>query len=132
MITVNSIDNNGSFKPEMIPETTFGSHFDGDKYYFFESDEEKEQFNQAMPFPLELYSIEINDYHNQMLDDVLKKYNYLSLGEVALWLNDVNYGAEAQSIIDWYKSSYDYIVSHIATITVYQDPTEFLLTIPKL
>ena len=103
MITVNSIDNNGSFKPEIIPNTTFGSHFDGNKYYFFESDEEKEQFNQAIPFPLELYSIEINDYHNQMLDDVLKKYNYLSLGEVSLWLNDSNYGTEAQSIIDWYK-----------------------------
>ena len=91
-----------------------------------------ENFYEGSPFPIEKYSKEINDYHNQMLDQVLKEKNYLSLGEVALWLNDVNYGAEAQGIIDWYKSSYQFISAHIANVTEYQDPTEFLLTIPKL
>jgi len=51
-----------------------------------------ENFYEGSPFPIEKYAKEVNDYHNQMLDDVLIEKNYLSLGEVALWLNDANYG----------------------------------------
>jgi len=44
MIIVKAIYNGSEFEPESIPETTFGSHFDGINYYFFESDQERIQF----------------------------------------------------------------------------------------
>jgi len=44
MITINAINNNGSFEPETLPNTTFGSHFDGVSFFFFESKEEADTF----------------------------------------------------------------------------------------
>ena len=79
--------------------------------------------------PLQYYAMEVNDLHNSLLDDVLKKYNYLSLGEVSLWLNDAELGAEAQNIIDWYISTYKEVEAHLLTVTEYQDPTIFISTI---
>ena len=79
--------------------------------------------------PLQYYAMEVNDLHNILLQVVLKKYNYLSLGEVSLWLNDVNLGAEAQIVIDWYISTYKEVEAHLLTVTDYQDPTIFIATI---
>lgn len=45
MITVQAIIVNGAFSPEIIPsDLTFGSHFDGEVFTYFESQEEKEEF----------------------------------------------------------------------------------------
>jgi hypothetical protein len=79
--------------------------------------------------PLQYYAMEVHDLHNILLEVVLKKYNYLSLGEVSLWLNDVNLGAEAQIVIDWYISTYKEVEAHLLTVTDYQDPTIFIATI---
>ena len=79
--------------------------------------------------PLQYYAMEVNDLHNILLEVVLKKYNYLSLGEVSLWLTDPKIGAEAQSVIDWYISTYKEVEAHLATVTDYQDPTIFIATI---
>ena len=44
MIMIQAILNNGGFSPKEIPDTKFGSHFDGEKYCFFESEEERKAF----------------------------------------------------------------------------------------
>jgi hypothetical protein len=44
MITIQGIIINGAFSPETIPNTNFGSHFDGENFIYFESIEEKEEF----------------------------------------------------------------------------------------
>jgi hypothetical protein len=43
MIEVKAILINNGYSPESIP-TQFGSHFDGEKFIFFESKEEQETF----------------------------------------------------------------------------------------
>jgi hypothetical protein len=44
MIKVESIEINGIFSPVEITDTKFGSHFDGELFYFFESEKEKSNF----------------------------------------------------------------------------------------
>ena len=43
MIEIKAILTNGGYSPESLP-TKFGSHFDGEKFIFFESKEEQETF----------------------------------------------------------------------------------------
>jgi hypothetical protein len=78
--------------------------------------------------PIEMYKKEVNDYHNTLLENVLKQHNYISLGEVALWLQ-TDYNDEAQSIIDWWKLSSEQVMAHLETITEYQDSLTFCKTI---
>jgi hypothetical protein len=50
MITIKAIDGkNGSKKPESIPTTKCGNHFDGTNFYFFESKIEAENFYASQP-----------------------------------------------------------------------------------
>ena len=76
--------------------------------------------------PIKFYAKELNDLHNLMLEDLLKRKNYLSLGEVQLWIDDELYGSEAKQIINWYKSTYRQITDHLKTITEYKDSQEFI------
>jgi hypothetical protein len=78
--------------------------------------------------PIELYKKEVNDYHNTLLENVLKQHNYISLGEVPMWLG-TEFNDEAQSIIDWWKLSSEQVLAHLETITEYQNSSEFCETI---
>lgn len=80
--------------------------------------------------PVELYKKEVNDYHNLMLEKVLKEHDYISIGEVALWL-ETDYSQEANSIINWWKQSSEQVISHLETIIDYGDSSEFCSTIIK-
>jgi hypothetical protein len=82
--------------------------------------------------PIEVYKKEIEDYHNLMLVDLLNRKNYLSLGEVSLWVEDENYGTEATQIIEWFKSTYQTIVEHLEKIEQYQNPQTFISSLPVL
>jgi hypothetical protein len=82
--------------------------------------------------PLEYYAMEVNDFHTSLLNEVLKKYNYLSLGEIQMWLGDKEFGTEAQQISDWYKSTYLIVSAHLESVKEYQEPEVFTSTIPTL
>lgn len=50
MIKVNAIlTNKGTLRPASTPNTKFGSHCDGDFFYFFESKEECKLFHDSLP-----------------------------------------------------------------------------------
>jgi hypothetical protein len=87
--------------------------------------EEGEAFGTNLS-PAQFYAKEVNELHNLLLEDLLRRKNYLSLGEVALWVEDANYGEEAIQIINWFKSTYQLIVAHLETITEYKDPNIFI------
>jgi hypothetical protein len=48
MITIKANFNGNEYEPESIPNTSFGSHFDGVNYYFFENDEERITFYEKL------------------------------------------------------------------------------------
>ena len=89
-------------------------------------------FYEGEPISLDVYAKELNVLHNLLLEDFLKRKNYLSLGEVSLWLNDDKYGVEATQIIEWFKSTYQSIELHLEEITEYQEPQIFIDSLPVL
>jgi hypothetical protein len=78
--------------------------------------------------PEELYAKEVNDYHNNMLVEVLEKYKYLNIGEVALWIGS-EFDAEANSIINWWKWTSLYVMNHLDSVNDYGDSNQFCQTI---
>lgn len=48
MIIVKAILINGNYSPEYIPDTHFGSHFDGINFIFFETQEEANNFYNSL------------------------------------------------------------------------------------
>ena len=60
MIKIKAIvTDKGSIKPEENPFTKFGSHCDGEYFYFFESDKEKKDFYNSLPILEEFKSREV-------------------------------------------------------------------------
>lgn len=48
MIKVKAIFNDGTASPEYIPETKFGSLFNGTDFIYFESDEERIEYLKTL------------------------------------------------------------------------------------
>ena len=71
-----------------------------------------------------------NKYHNEMMQTILKDNNYLSIGEVSMWVNDAEYGAEAQSIIDWWITTCKLVANYVALNPNEEDCVQFLSTLP--
>jgi deoxyhypusine synthase len=81
--------------------------------------------------PKDLYAKEVNDYHNNMLEEVLKKYNYLTIGEIIIWIGS-EFDTEAKSIIEWWKETSIYVMNHLNEIQEYTDSYDFCQTIKKI
>ena len=71
-----------------------------------------------------------NKYHNEMMQEILKDNDYLSIGEVSMWVNDVEYGAEAQSIIDWWITTCKLVANYVALNPNEETAAQFLETLP--
>ncbi len=62
--------------------------------------------------------------------EILKDNDYLSIGEVSMWVNDVEYGAEAQSIIDWWITTCKLVANYVALNPNEETAAQFLETLP--
>jgi hypothetical protein len=71
-----------------------------------------------------------NKYHNEMMQTILTDNNYLSIGEVSMWVNDVEFGAEAQNIIDWWITTCKLVANYVALNPNEETAAEFLATLP--
>ena len=78
-----------------------------------------------------MYTSPANHFHNEMMKQVLENNNYLTIGEVALWVNDPVYGAEANNIIAWWTSTCKMVEAYVITNPEETDCVQFLSTIPK-
>ncbi len=78
------------------------------------------------------YESPVNKYHNEMLQGYLKDLNYLSIGEVSMWVNDADYGKEAQALINWWTTTCKLVAEYVALHPNEETAEEFILTIPKL
>lgn len=50
MIIIDAIKVDGVLIPETKPDTNFGSHCDGEKFYFFESESERNEFYLTLSY----------------------------------------------------------------------------------
>jgi hypothetical protein len=55
MVVVNAIEVDGVKKPETLPNTNFGNFSDGEKFYFFENEDEIDQFKSVMTYNDEIF-----------------------------------------------------------------------------
>lgn len=77
------------------------------------------------------YDSPVNKIHNQMLEKALKKHDYMSLGEVLVWVNDEDFGDEATALLDWWRSTCKMIDEYQKTKPNEENVVAFLETLPK-
>jgi hypothetical protein len=77
-----------------------------------------------------VYESPTNKIHNEQLQTILKDNDYLSIGEVSMWVNDVDFGAEAQSIIDWWTTTCKLVKKYVDLNPNEEDCVQFLATLP--
>ena len=76
------------------------------------------------------YESPINKIHNEQLQAILTEHDYLSIGEVSMWVNDADYGAEAQSIIDWWIVTCKLVSDYVSLKPNEETSVQFLATLP--
>ena len=70
-----------------------------------------------------------NKKHNEMLQTILTEHDYLNIGEVSMWVNDADYGVEAQSIIDWWITTCKLVAEYVNLNPNEETTDEFINTL---
>lgn len=78
------------------------------------------------------YESPTNKIHNEMLQTILTERDYLNIGEVSMWVNDVDYGTEAQGIINWWIATCKLVANYVSLHPNEETAEEFINTIPSL
>ena len=127
MIKVEAI--NGA--PSQTPIEFTGSHFDGEYFYFFESEAEKDTFyNSLNVWNKEAHIAEINALHEQEFKRRLFNADYVAEWELNAVLADSEneYFDEAILIINYWWNGWDAIKVYSETVTEenFIDPQTFV------
>ena len=127
MIKVEAI--NGA--PSQMPIEFTGSHFDGEYFYFFESEAEKDTFyNSLNTWNKEAHIAEINALHEEEFKRRLFNADYVAEWELNAVLADSEneYFDEAILIINYWWNGWDAIKAYSETVTeeTSQDPQTFV------
>lgn len=127
MIKVEAI--NGA--PSQTPIEFTGSHFDGEYFYFFESEAEKDTFyNSLNTWNKEAHLAEINALHEEEFKRRLFNADYVAEWELNAVLADSEneYFDEAILIINYWWNGWDAIKAYSETVTeeTAQDPQTFV------
>lgn len=126
---------NGS--PKEIPNTKFGSIFNGEKFIFFESDEERENYLAALPivFDLEAHKKEMEAAVDAYVDSIVRgEYWYKNEGELAFRASYENeYQEEAQQLISWHMEIYRLLEKYLTEVTTehYGDIETLVNNLPR-
>lgn len=78
------------------------------------------------------YESPTNKIHNELLEAILIEHDYVNIGEVSMWVNDADYGAEAKAIIDWWITTCKLVAEYISLNPNEETVEEFIKTLPKL
>ena len=77
-----------------------------------------------------VYESPTNKIHNERLQAILTEHDYLSIGEVSMWVNDADFEAEAQSIIDWWIVTCKLVSNYVDLNPKEETSVQFLATLP--
>ena len=127
MIEVQNI--NGS--PAHIPNNVVGQHFDGVKFIFFESLQEKNDFLELLNvFSLQTWKAETNALHNQLFESYYSPLDYEGVGDIALFITDQEFSAEAISLREWWKATWKQIEAVTEAQAQQTSPQDFINSLP--
>lgn len=62
------------------------------------------------------YKLRVNDAHNALFRRMYNERNYLSIGELTLWLNDVKYGDEALMLRNWWLQTCKTVEEYLSNV----------------
>ena len=121
-----------------VIELTKYPHFDGVNWYEFDNEEERQAFISANSQPIiwdkQTYCNEVNNQHNELFKTMYQQRNYIDIGEIQMWVEDVEYGQEAASLINWWiltcKIVDDYL--NVVTEQTAQPINLFISSLPEL
>ena len=117
--------------PEITPDKLFGSHFDGEHFYFFESEEEKTIFYASInTWSKEAHLAEINALHEAEYKRRLEAANYVNGWEVVACASDPlnEYNAEAKGLLAYWFDGWSATEAYGETVTEnnFTEPLDFV------
>jgi len=121
-------------KPKTIPDSKLGHHFDGEKFIFFESIEDKETYfnNIQVIFDKEEYKILITIEIDELILDTIKLYDYENISEVvAEYYPNGIWEQEALSILQWKSNLWMLRDNYFNILTEETIINNFTGTLPK-
>jgi len=81
---------------------------------------------ESAPFDIVAYSKKVNELHNLLFEKMYKAKNYLTIGEISIWVTDAEFGAEAQSLMAWWRNSCKLVETHIENADENSNAEEFI------
>ncbi len=81
----------------------------------FSSESEKQKYIDSLPKPSwnkDAYCNELNEAHNAIFRKLYTERNYLSIGELSIYLSDKEYGIEASELVNWWKYTCKLVAAH--------------------
>lgn len=119
-LTGNAIDENGN-------EFTLQGKFAlvcGPGVMIFDTYDDREEYilSRIPTWDKDTYSEQLNAAHKSLFrkyyyDDLPQDERYESIGEITLWLNDVDYGGEATKLKVWWINTCKQIINYLGTVT---------------
>lgn len=130
MIEIESI--NGV--PKNIPDTKFGSLFDGSKFFFFESQEEYDNYIQPTD-NLILYKQELEMSVQKYLDSIAKSFWYDDINDATKYSNQSirdDWKQESLKLIEYDTQIWSIVETYFETLTEdnVQDINIFINNLP--
>jgi len=128
MIKVEAI--NGA--PSITPTEFIGSHFDGEYFYFFESEEDKDTFYASLPkvWSKEAHIAEINALHEAEFDRRWRSADYVGRWEVVDVARDASneYHEEAKALMSYWWNGWAAIKAYSETVAEnnFIEPLDFV------
>jgi hypothetical protein len=84
-------------------------------------------------FDINQYTIEVNQLHDDLFKSYYEPLDYVSKEEIAIWVDNPTYSAEATILLDWYWLTWELIKQHLETVTEETaDAETFINNLPKL
>ena len=117
--------------PETTPSNFFGSHFDGEHFYFFESEEEKISFHASInTWSKEAHLAEINALHKTEFERRYKALDYEAEWDVVFYSErpELGYKEEADGLLAYWANGWTAIKAYSETVTEnnFIEPLDFV------
>lgn len=118
----------------LLPRSSNARLFNGNHVIEFDTEQEKEDYFATIPviWNKEAYIQQVNEAHNALFRSLYQERNYLSIGEISLWVDDAEFGVEAKALRNWWNETCKEVANYLDDVTEESALTveEFIQTLP--
>lgn len=108
--------------------------FNGQSIFEFETMQEMEEYLSQLPvmWSKEAHCAEINSSHNAKFRELFTERNYITMSEILMWVDDAEFGAEAQALIAWWVNTCKLVAEYCDNVTEQTVNENFIDELPQL